>query len=63
MNYIKKGLRIGALSLTLLAVSALTEADPYATATEMGLMEGFPPAADKIVDRSSLLKGPGNRWS
>ncbi|WP_018968583.1 serine hydrolase domain-containing protein [Rubritalea marina] len=52
-------LSIGALTLS----SALAETDQFATAAEMGLMQGFPPAADKIVDRSSLLKGPGNRWS
>ena len=38
-------------------------ADEYATADEMGLMKGFPPPPEKRVDRSSLLKGPGNRWS
>ncbi|MEO1128483.1 MAG: serine hydrolase [Planctomycetota bacterium] len=37
--------------------------DRYATADELGLMEGFPPPPDKRVDRSSLLKGPGNRWA
>ncbi len=34
----------------------------YATADELGLMQGFPPAPDKRVDGSSLLSGPGNRW-
>ncbi len=40
-----------------------SEYDKYATADEMGLMKGFPPPPEKRVDRSSLLKGPGNRWS
>ncbi len=36
----------------------------YATAAELGLMEGFPPPPDKRVDRSNaLLTPPYNRWS
>lgn len=38
--------------------------DPFATAAELGLMEGFPPPADKRVDRSNaLVVPPYNRWS
>lgn len=38
--------------------------DPYATADELGLMQGFPPPEDKRVNRSNGLFGvPFNRWS
>ena len=38
--------------------------DPYATAAELGLMQGFPPPPDKRVDRSNaLMSPPFNRWS
>ncbi len=38
--------------------------DPYATAPELGLMEGFPPPPDKRVDRSNaLMVPPYNRWA
>jgi CubicO group peptidase (beta-lactamase class C family) len=37
---------------------------PYATAQELGLMEGFPPPPDRRVTRSNaLMKPPFNRWS
>jgi len=29
----------------------------FATADELGLMQGFPPPAEKIVDRSNALFG------
>jgi len=39
-------------------------ADPYATAAELGLMQGFPPPPGKRVDRSNaLMVGPFNRWA
>lgn len=39
-------------------------ADPYASAAELGLMEGFPPPPDKRVDRSNaLMVPPYNRWA
>jgi CubicO group peptidase (beta-lactamase class C family) len=39
-------------------------ADDYATAAELHLMEGFPPPADKQVNRSNaLFAAPFNRWS
>lgn len=38
--------------------------DPYATATELGLMQGFPPPPDKRVDRTNaLMVPPYNRWA
>ncbi|HPX38621.1 MAG TPA: serine hydrolase [Mycobacterium sp.] len=37
---------------------------PYATAADLGLMQGFPPPPDKRVDRSNaLMTPPFNRWS
>ncbi len=42
----------------------LTEANKYATAKQLGLMEGFPPPPEKRVDRANaLLTPPYNRWS
>ena len=39
-------------------------ADEFATAEELGLMEGFPPPAEKRVNRSNaLFAAPFNRWS
>ncbi|TWT81278.1 6-aminohexanoate-dimer hydrolase [Planctomycetes bacterium CA13] len=38
--------------------------DEFASAAELKLMEGFPPPADKRVDRSNaLMTPPFNRWS
>ena len=38
--------------------------DPYATAAELGLMQGFPPPPDKRVKRNNaLMSPPYNRWS
>lgn len=38
--------------------------DRYATAAELGLMQGFPPPPDKRVDRSNaLMVPPYNRWA
>lgn len=38
--------------------------DPYATAAELGLMQGFPPPPGKRVNRSNaLMAAPFNRWS
>ncbi|MFC4993862.1 serine hydrolase domain-containing protein [Rubritalea tangerina] len=51
------------LTSSLLTSTSFAEPDKYATAEELGLMVGFPPPKDKIVDSSSLLKGPGNRWA
>jgi len=54
------------VSLGLLGFSniALAEADKYANATELKLMEGFPPPPDRRVNRSNaLFAAPYNRWS
>lgn len=38
--------------------------DPYATARDLHLMEGFPPPSGKLVDRTNaLMTPPYNRWS
>ncbi len=38
--------------------------NPYATAEELGLMQGFPPPADKQVNRTNGFMGaPYNRWA
>ena len=38
--------------------------DPYATAAELGLMQGFPPPPGKRVDRTNALMAPPfNRWA
>lgn len=38
--------------------------DPYATAQERGLMQGFPPPPDKRVDRTNaMMVPPFNRWA
>ena len=56
-----------ALALGLLASNASAELDSknkYATADELGLMQGFPPPPELRVDRSNGLFGvPYNRWS
>lgn len=52
----------GALCSTALA--DLHTEDEYATAEELGLMQGFPPSPEKRVDRTNGLFGvPYNRWS
>ena len=54
------------LSLRLLSSSsARAEAafEAPATASELGLMKGFPPPADKQVTRSNFMGAPQNRWS
>lgn len=38
--------------------------NPYASAAELKLMQGYPPPSDKRVNRSNaLLTPPFNRWS
>lgn len=45
-------------------VPTMVTQDRYATAQELGLMEGFPPPPDKRVNRSNaLMMAPYNRWS
>ncbi|WP_425045522.1 serine hydrolase domain-containing protein [Primorskyibacter sp. S87] len=46
------------------AIATGHQDNPYATHHELGLMQGFPPPADRQVDRSNGLFGvPYNRWS
>ncbi|MEA3301954.1 MAG: serine hydrolase [Pseudomonadota bacterium] len=57
-----------AAASVLMAFTTLLFANPsvneFATAKELGLMEGFPPAADKRVDKSNaIVTPPFNRWS
>ncbi len=54
-----------AFVISICTVSALGHADDkYATAKELGLMEGFPPPPDKQVTRANALQNaPYNRWS
>lgn len=59
-------------SVCCLALSAMSIAAPFvladdskfATADELGLMQGFPPPEDKRVNRTNAIFGvPFNRWS
>ena len=44
--------------------SVAAQDNKYATAAELGLMQGFPPPPDKQVTKANaLLKAPFNRWS
>lgn len=55
-----------AMALTASSAFANSQApvNEFATAAELGLMEGFPPTADKMVDKSNaLFTAPFNRWS
>lgn len=63
-----KGLKKHIISLlvgsTLAAGSLGVAANEFATASELGLMQGFPPTAEKMVDKSNaLFTPPFNRWS
>ena len=50
--------------LVMTGFGSTATADEYATATELGLMEGFPPPSDKRVTKANaLLTPPFNRWS
>lgn len=50
---------VGATSLPGIAV-----ADPFATADELGLTQGFPPPQDKRVNKPNAILGvPYNRWA
>lgn len=50
---------------TIIAVNPVAHAeDKYATAKELGLMEGFPPPPDKRVTKANALQTPPyNRWA
>jgi len=53
-----------ALGLVTFAAPAWAQDDKYATAAELGLMEGFPPPPDKQVTKANALRTPPfNRWS
>ncbi|MBW2541172.1 MAG: serine hydrolase [Deltaproteobacteria bacterium] len=39
------------------------EFTPPKTAQEMGLMQGFPPPADKRISNRNFMQAPQNRWS
>ena len=57
-------LLVVALLLSIAAVAKENTSDEYATAAELGLMQGFPPPQDKRVNRSNAIIGaPHNRWS
>jgi CubicO group peptidase (beta-lactamase class C family) len=47
----------------LLGCAATTHAAPDAGIRELGLMQGFPPPAEKQVTRSNFMAPPLNRWS
>ncbi|MEM6571323.1 MAG: serine hydrolase [Planctomycetota bacterium] len=52
------------LALLLAAPAPAQAQDPYATAAELGLMQGFPPPPEKRVNLSNALLTPlFNRWS
>lgn len=52
------------IAIVLTPLSVTAEDNPYATADELRLMQGFPPPQDKRVTRSNGLFGvPYNRWS
>ena len=56
------------LAMAIIVISCVSTQvaaqDEFASAAELQLMEGFPPPADKRVDRSNaLMTPPFNRWS
>ncbi|GLP95604.1 serine hydrolase domain-containing protein [Paraferrimonas sedimenticola] len=61
--------RFGAISLSVCAAMfslgvAASDANPYASAAELGLQQGFPPAPEAQVTKdNALLFAPYNRWS
>jgi len=53
-----------ALLMFTVALGAEADADKYATAKELGIMEGFPPPADKQVTKANAIQNaPYNRWA
>ncbi len=69
MSCRRRWLSKGALVGGMLAIATAAEAQgprlPPAENTdpvELGIMQGFPPAPDKIVTLQSALKFPNNRW-
>lgn len=69
MNIRRRPVMAAASALLCLSLATAGHADletdnPYATADELGLMQGFPPPPDKRVDKTNGLLGvPYNRWS
>ena len=64
MRNLKKHLVSLAIGSSLAVASLGAVANEFATAEELGLMQGFPPAAEKLVDKSNaLFTPPFNRWS
>ncbi|GEA61560.1 serine hydrolase [Vibrio comitans] len=64
MRNLKKHLVSLAIGSSLAVASLGAVANEFATAEELGLMQGFPPAAEKVVDKSNaLFTPPFNRWS
>ena len=57
-SLVRSALVVAGLSLAALPVVA---AD--AGYQDLGLMQGFPPAADKRVLRSNFMEAPRNRWA
>ena len=47
----------------LVGIAAPAGAATPATASELGLMQGFPPPPDKLVTKSNWMQPPYNRWS
>jgi len=55
---------IAGIGTALLSSPATAVENEFATHAELGLMQGFPPPADKRVDKSNAVFGvPHNRWS
>lgn len=52
-----------ALAAFALALAPLSMAGPDAGYKDLGIMQGFPPAADKRVLRSNFMEPPRNRWA
>ena len=60
-------MKINILSVILILIGGFSAISARAeiplSEAEHGLMSGFPPAADKVVDYTNWLKPPYNRWS
>jgi CubicO group peptidase (beta-lactamase class C family) len=60
----RKSVFLVAAAFLLQASVVPASADEYATAAELGLMQGFPPPPDKRVNKSNALMAPPfSRWS
>src|SRR5689334_4582762 len=54
---------LGAAAVLLGLAAASARAAPDPGAAELGLMQGFPPPADKQVRRGNFMTAPNNRWA